>query len=69
MNRRTLIGAVGMHRADERLLPNVSYGSKAAATDLTFGVRSYPKSGHRVRRSGCPLWAITRHHIQLVDRV
>jgi hypothetical protein len=30
MNRR-LIGAVGMHRANERLLPNVSYGSLAAA--------------------------------------
>jgi len=34
---------------------NVGYGSKAAATGLTIGVRFHPESGHRGRRAACPL--------------
>jgi len=42
---------------------NVRFGSKADVTLLNFDVRFTPESGHSPTRSGCLLWATSRHPV------
>jgi hypothetical protein len=39
----------------------VCFGSKADVTLLNFDVRFTPESGHSPTRSGCLVWANSRH--------
>jgi hypothetical protein len=43
-----------------RCTPHVRFGSKAAATVLTVGVRFTPESVHERGRTARPLWAASR---------
>jgi hypothetical protein len=42
---------------------DVRFGSKADVTPLDCDVRFAPESGHSPTRSGCPLWARSRHRV------
>ena len=60
---RTALQRNGCHWSEQLL--NVSYGSKPDVTLLNFDVRFTPESGHSPTRSGCLLWARSRHQVAL----